>query len=171
MNEGIWYGIRVVFEEHMSDFLNELKYRLQDAQRRLQAAQQDSQAAQAKLNAVAQEFNSLQFLVNAETAKQSQSAGSATPPTPVTPSAQTTLSQSPELNKTDLIRGLLRDHPAGMTPTEIWRLVKGQITHRAYLYSVLKRLKDRDEVSVRRGKYVPKIMTKNEEDKVALVLQ
>ena len=43
-----------------------------------------------------------------------------------------------------------------MTPSDLWKQVKAQFTHRPYLYSALKRLKDRDEVTVRRGKYLLK---------------
>lgn len=60
-------------------------------------------------------------------------------------------------NKTELVRELLRHHLGGMTPTEIWKELRGQFVHRAYLYSVLKRLRDKDEVTLRRNKYALKI--------------
>jgi len=46
-----------------------------------------------------------------------------------------------------------------MTPGEIWKEMESQINNRAYLYSVLKRLKDRGDVKEKRGKYcaIPKI--------------
>jgi hypothetical protein len=58
-----------------------------------------------------------------------------------------------EGNKTEAVRVLLRQHPAGMTPAEMWEQLKAQLTNRIYLYSVLKRLKDRGDVRERRGKY------------------
>lgn len=59
----------------------------------------------------------------------------------------------PEANKTDLVRDTLRQQAGGTTPKDLWRALQGQIKHRPYLYSILKRLKDKDEVAVRRGKY------------------
>lgn len=56
-------------------------------------------------------------------------------------------------NKTAVIRDLLRDHPAGLTAGEMWSKVGGQFKYRAYFYNVLKRLRDRDEVIMRRNKY------------------
>lgn len=147
----------------MSDFVDELKARMAEAQKRLQAAQQEMQVAQAKYQAVAQEFNSLQFLLGSENAKLQQQSNQ--------PALDAPPQQAADLNKTDMIRGLLRQHPAGMTPSEIWKEVKGQLSHRAYLYSVLKRLKDKDEVIVRRGKYISKIMPKPEEGKEQTLLQ
>jgi hypothetical protein len=68
------------------------------------------------------------------------------------------------VNKTNLIRDVLRQHPNGITPVEVWREVKGHI-ERNYVYSVLKRLKDSKQVSERRGKYYLQVMPKSEEDK------
>jgi hypothetical protein len=152
-----------LLEEHMSQFLEELKARLAEVLKRLQIAQQKSQIAQAELGAVTQEYNSLQYLASVEAARIQQSAG-----TPITVNvssriAQPALPQASETNKTETIRELLRQHPTGMMPTEIWKEVKGQMTHRAYLYSILKRLKDKDEVTVRRGKYFAKVLPKPEE--------
>src|SRR5436309_1135390 len=132
----------------MSQFIEELKARMAEALKRLQAAQQRSQAAQAELQAVSQEYNSLQHLINVEVSRNPESAG------PITVNvesriAQPALPQTSETNKTETIRELLRQHPTGMTPTDIWREVKDQMAHRPYLYSILKRLKDKDEVTVR----------------------
>ncbi len=63
-----------------------------------------------------------------------------------------------------MIRSVLRQHPNGITPAEIWREVKDNVG-RAYVYSVLKRLKDRKQVTERRGKYFLQIITKPEEGK------
>ena len=155
----------------MSQFLEELKVRSGDALKRLQAAQARTQAATAELQAVGQEYNSLQHLVNVETAKIQQGAGQ---PITVPARVQATtpaLSQTTETNKTEVIRELLRQHPTGMTPTDIWKEVKGQMAHRPYLYSILKRLKDKDEVTVRRGKYVAKMLPKSEEGRGQTLVQ
>jgi hypothetical protein len=70
---------------------------------------------------------------------------------------------SETLNKTDIVRDLLRRHPAGMTAIEIWKEVNAEFKHRPYLYSVLKRLRDRDEVTMRRNRYSLKLAPKVEE--------
>jgi hypothetical protein len=69
------------------------------------------------------------------------------------------------INKTDAVRELLRRHPAGMTAVDIWNEVSEDFKHRPYLYSVLKRLRDRDEVVMRRKKYYLKLANKIEEVK------
>lgn len=147
----------------MSSFIDELTSRAAEAQKRLQIAQQEMQAAQARLQAVAQEFNSLQFLLVTETSKAQQKktqAGPASSNAAVAQSAAT--QQAPDVNKTDLIRDVLKQHAGGITPSEIWKEVKGQVKHRAYLYSVLKRLRDRDEVLVKKNKYLLRLLAKPE---------
>jgi hypothetical protein len=148
-------------------FVDELKARHVEAHKRLQAAQLEMQAAQGKLNAIAQEFNSLQFLLNSENAKLAPQDNATEPAAQRTPVP----AQPADLNKTDMIRELLKQHPTGMTPSEIWKEVKGQLAHRAYLYSILKRLKDRDEVFMRRKKYIPKMVQKPEEGSHQIVVQ
>jgi hypothetical protein len=155
----------------MSQFLDELKIRMAEALKSLQAAQQKSATAQAELQAVTQEYNSLAHLANVETARNQQSAG-----TPITVNVSSrmgppALPQGSESNKTETIRELLRQHPAGMTPTDIWKEVRDQMAHRPYLYSILKRLKDKDEVCVRRGKYVMKITPKTEDGRGQTMVQ
>jgi hypothetical protein len=43
-----------------------------------------------------------------------------------------------------------------MTPADLWKAHKEEISSRPYLYSILKRMRDKDEVALRRGKYVLK---------------
>ena len=159
----------------MTNFFEELKIRHADAQKRLQAVQQEMQAMQARFQAVAQEFNSLQLLLNVEAAKPENKPAD-TAAKNATPNAITVIARAVsaepqattghETNKTEMIRELLRQYPAGITATDIWKNVKTQMTHRAYLYSILKRLKDKGEVMVKRGKYISKIMPlKSEEEK------
>jgi hypothetical protein len=160
-----------LLEEHMSQFLEELKTRHADALKRLQAAQQKMATAQAELQAVSQEYNSLQHLANIEAAKIQQPAGEPITVNVSSRIAPPALPHTSETNKTETIRELLRQHPAGMTPTDIWKEVKGQMVHRPYLYSILKRLKDKDEVCVRRGKYIAKMTPKPEEGKGQTMVQ
>jgi hypothetical protein len=142
----------------MSEFLDNLKRGMQEAQVKFQAAQQKMNLANAEFQAAAQEFNAWQTLVAATARKEQHGA-----PPAVSVSAQVTVSPNvaaqlvssskTEGNKTNAVRELLRQHPAGMTPLEIWKQMESQMTNRAYLYSVLKRLKDRGDARERRGKY------------------
>lgn len=160
----------------------ELKIRHAEAQKRLQAAQQEAQAVQTRYQAIAQEFNSLQLLLNVEAAKPENKPEDKTAQPAITvvaravsvvPQATTGQTALPLVaeNKTDMIRELLRQYPGGIAPTELWKQVKTRMTHRAYLYSILKRLKDKGEVMVKRGKYIAKIMPKPEEEKEQTVVQ
>lgn len=146
-----------------------------EGQVEFQAATQKFQQIQVELGTANSEFNSLKILIAAETRKLAaeQAAGNGpanpNPPTIEQPKPEAitaTETTSAEINKTELIRDLLRSHPTGMTPVEIWRTVKDQVPHRAYVYAVLGRLKDRDQVTVnRKGKYFFRISHKSEEAK------
>ena len=64
---------------------------------------------------------------------------------------------APEVNKTEKVREILGEHISGITPAQLWVEVKDFQVSRPYLYSVLKRLRDNEEVSMRKGgKYVLK---------------
>ena len=169
----------------MNGFLDTLKIRMTDSQRRLHEATQRLQAAQAEHQAAAQEAASWQNAVQAEARREAYAAalaqaksGQVTPtlPTaatavpvaaPVTAPAQAPSppSAEPDLNKSELIRQVLRDNPGGLTPVEVWRKLNNQITNRNYVYSVLGRLKDREQVTVKRGKYAYRVIPKGEDTK------
>lgn len=141
----------------MNEFIEKLKVRQQDAQRRMQAAQQQLAVAQAAFQAASQEFNSWNYAVAVEMQKAQQEAAAAQHAgtaaeqhQPVTESAS--INNMPEVNKTELVRAVLRQHANGITPVEIAKELKNQVDS-AYIYSVLKRLKDRKQVTKKRGKY------------------
>ncbi len=162
----------------MSEFIDMLRQRLNDAQKRLLDSQTHLQEAQAKHQAVAQEFSSLQTLINIEMAKaqgslqpggQPQPVGAqpgapfrvvisprpTTAPAPMAtpqPHALPGVAESPAINQTEMIREVLRQHTNGITPAQVWIKVKEHV-ERNYVYSVLKRMKDKGEVKERRGKY------------------
>jgi DNA repair exonuclease SbcCD ATPase subunit len=167
--------------QDQSALLEELKSRHQAAQARLQEATQAfQQAQQTQVAAQAAFQKAQQTLVNAQqqfhgwnvamstvaaeeaarkqAAKQAQLELPNTPSSTLAPSIQAPTQpehiEAPErLNKTELIRALLAESPQGMAPTEIWHRVRDQFKYRAYMYSVLKRLTEREEISVGRGKY------------------
>jgi len=78
---------------------------------------------------------------------------------------------SEQFNKTDAVRDLLRRHPTGMTAVDIWNEVREEFKHRPYLYSVLKRLRDREEIIKRRNKYCLKLIPKAGEAHEQSVIQ
>jgi hypothetical protein len=79
--------------------------------------------------------------------------------------------EAPEApNKTDVVRNLLKQHPAGMSAVDIWKEVGEQFTHRPYLYSILKRLRDRQEIVKRRTRYFLTVIPKAEEAKEQAVV-
>jgi hypothetical protein len=153
----------------MSQFLEMLKVRLVDAQQRLGAAQAALQKAQVEHQTVMQEFGSWQNAVAVETRREAQQQS--TPPAQPSPQLRSQPPMSipvppstPEVNKALLIRDVLRQHPSGITPADVWREVKDHVG-RPYVYSVLKRLKDKKQVAERRGKYFLQIVPKQEEVK------
>ena len=77
------------------------------------------------------------------------------------------------INKTEKVREILSEHEAGVTPAGIWTEVKDHFSTRAYLYAILKRLRDNDEVSIRRGKYLlkPKPVAMNPAEQEASIFQ
>jgi hypothetical protein len=154
----------------VSSFLDELKSRQMDAHRKFQISQQKLQQAQSEHQAIVVELTSWQNAVAAETRREQQESAASDAsavagtdrPTLTTQPTDQSESNHQEINKTGVIRDALRQHPAGIRPVELWKELKGQID-RGYLYSVLKRLKDRKQVTEKRGKYYPQIISKTEE--------
>ena len=141
--------------QHTQQALTAAQANFQKATQALQNAQQQFQAWTVALNTVANEEAARQKVI-----EESQLQLPATDVSPVIeePSVPEIVSEAAEpINKTDIIRVLLKQHPTGMTPLEIWSSVKDQFKHRAYLYSVLKRLTDREELCIKRGKYALKV--------------
>jgi hypothetical protein len=143
----------------MDTFLETLKVRVEEAHKRFAAAQQELQAAQIKLNAASQEYGAWHHAYAVELAKENQKNPPIEAQKQIPDPAVAAISNGSEGNKTEMVRELLRQHPTGMTPGDIWTKMDKQMKNRAYLYSVLKRLKDRGDARERRGKYylVPKI--------------
>ena len=137
------------------DHLEYLKTGFEESQKRFQEAQAKLQQAQVAFNIVSQEFNAWQTLYRGELAKQG-------PQLPAPPAPQLPVKTKAESNQTEAVRSALRDRPTGMTPDEVWKQVGQQLTNRTYLYSVLKRLKEKGDAVERRGKYFPKIRPESE---------
>jgi len=162
----------------MPSILEELKGRLSDSQRRVSEANQRLQQAQQAHAIAMADYNVWRAAVDAETRDELARVEAARENQPVfdgfvAPKAESTVTQADlanldpvesattapptadeSINKTEIIRTLLRQNPTGLTPPQIWSQVSSQFKHRPYMYSVLKRLKDRDEISFRRNKYM-----------------
>jgi len=171
----------------MSAILEELKARLTEAQKLLTETTQVLQAAQQKQAAAQHQFNVWNMAFQLEQREEQLRQAAATEKQPELPlvnqppvSASVTFSNvatstvnaqaiSPDSpdehegpNKTAIVRNLLRQHPTGMTAVDIWKSIGDQFNHRPYLYSVLKRLRDRNEISKRRNKYFLTSILKSE---------
>jgi len=175
----------------MNTVLDGLKERLEAAKARLALAQQRWQAVQSELQAATQNHaiwsSAVQIEMAEEAAKLAEAQAKQIPmelPTteaprtevPESDSANSGEPQTESINKTELIREQLQGHSHGMTPTDLWKAVGSTISNRAYLYSILKRLRDRDEIVLRRGKYFIKVkpaevQEKNETSEVATTIQ
>lgn len=157
-------------------FLDEVKTRMEDAQRRAHEISTRLQEIQQQHQSVMQELASYQKIVQLETIRlQSEEQQQLIPQVSVIPIAQPLqrplIEAADEINKTEAIRELLRSHPTGMTPSQIWQTMKSQVTHRQYIYSVLKRLKDKRQVTERRGRYYFQSIARPEETTESVVLQ
>jgi hypothetical protein len=163
----------------MAKILGELQARVIEARKRLDEANATLNAAQQAQITANHNFNvwSMAALAEAreEQLKQAEASEQQLPlPTPkletletfsdIADLAEVLADQSANdieaLSKTDSVRELLRRHPAGMTAVDIWNEVSADFKHRPYLYSVLKRLRDRDEVVMRRKRYYLKLANK-----------
>jgi hypothetical protein len=157
---------------------------LEKAKDRLVKAQQGFQLAQAELGSATAEYNiwnsAINLAVRDEEKRLAESREKQIPMNlpdlqtaiDVEESADSTADDVTEAiqsaavtNKTQKVRDILRAHESGITAGGIWEEVKDHISSRAYLYAILKRLRDNDEACMRRGKYLPK--TKSFEVKAA----
>ena len=176
----------------VSEFLEIVRARWGDATKRLQSATLRLQQAQAEHQAAAQEAHSWQTILQSEERREAAQRVATANPLGTEPPAGNTIQQQPsaqtpptvplsvvsnapaesDLNKSELIRQALRSHPGGLKPAEVWHKLKDQIPNRSYIYSVLGRLKERDQVLIKRGKYTLRIVTpKGEEGKEHLPIQ
>jgi hypothetical protein len=147
----------------MTKITDELQIRVAESKERLDRAEKDFKVAQAAFQTAQQDHNVWNLALQAEVRDEQRKNAAATeqqlplptvkpqPIAAITP--EQPIDNSEALNKTDVVRNLLKEHPTGMSAVDIWKEVGGQFTHRPYLYSVLKRLRDREEVIKRRNKY------------------
>jgi hypothetical protein len=167
----------------MSKILEELQSRAAEAKKRLDEATALFQSAQQAQTQAQHNFNVWNLAAQIEAREEQQRqivASEKQLPLPTgKPHVTPSLSAAPEdvidnseaLNKTDIVRNLLKQHPAGMSAVAIWEEVGTQFNHRPYLYSVLKRLRDRQEIVKRRNRYSLATIARAEGDKEQQVVQ
>ncbi len=172
----------------MSMILDDLKARLDEARSRLILVSQRHQAIGLELQQATNECNIWTAAVALETREEEKRLARANenqirmdlpdlaeapkvPPGPEESHSEASTPATP-VNKTLRVREILRSHATGMTPSELWTVVRDEVSSRAYLYAILKRLRDNDEVSIRRGKYFikakPVQMNMEEVDRVVI---
>jgi hypothetical protein len=133
----------------MSQMIERLKEGLADAQKRHGEVTKRFQAAQAEWQASNAEVLGYQKVIELETRRDLEKAAIA--PQMEGPVTQAEQQAGQDVNKTQLVKDALADHP-GLTPAQLYGALKNQIG-RPYVYSVLKRLKDKKQVCEKRGKY------------------
>ena len=139
----------------MSELLERLKVGLAKAQQKQAEVLKQFQAVQAEYQAATQEVVGYQKVLENETRIEQQNSTlseMAKDAVKMTDGIEREAHPPEQINKTQIIRDALGQRH-GMNPTDVWNAVRGQIKGRTYVYSVLKRLKDRKQVIERRGKY------------------
>lgn len=173
----------------MATILEEIQTRLAEAQKKLSEANAAFAAAQQAQVQANHNFNvwNMALVVEQRDEKMRQDKASEQQlPLPtavkgetnsmvVPPVAASIIPEHPTdnletFNKTDTVRNLLRQHPTGLSAVDIWKEVREDFKHRPYLYSVLKRLRDREEIVKRRSKYYLLAAPKTEEVKEQTVV-
>jgi len=144
--------------------LDRLKIGLAEAQTRHAENTKRHQAVTAEWQATNAEVLGYQKVIELETKRELEKAAGA--PQMQGPASKAEHEAERESNKTQLVRDALALHP-GLSPAQVWGAVKTRIGNRTYVYSILKRLKDRKQIVERRGKYylpeVPKVAAEGNE--------
>ena len=157
----------------MTKIVDELQARVAESKERLDKADKEFKVATATFQMAQQDHNVWTLALQAEVRDEQRKTAVATErqmplPSIAKPEAVATAvpEQAPDsseiLNKTDIVRDLLKHHPNGMSAVDIWKQVRTQFHHRPYLYSVLKRLRDRQEIVKRRSRYCLTVVPKME---------
>ena len=162
----------------MNPLVEGMREKLESAKARLFSAQQRFQAAQSELQAATGEYgiwnSAISLLMREEEKRLAESAEKQIPmdlpginraadgepsdvPTAIANGLAHPAQSVTMVNQTEKVREILRNHDTGITPAGIWEEGHDLISSRAYLYAILKRLRDSDEVIIRRGKYLLKI--------------
>lgn len=145
----------------MSQLIDRLKEGLAEVQKRQAEVGKRFSAMQLEWAAVNAELNGYNKVIELETKRELEKA--ATLPPIQGPPTQAEQRTDQDANQTQLVRDALASHPGGLTPAQVWGAVKGKVGRRNYVYSILKRLKDRKQVVEKRGKYSLPALPKIEE--------
>lgn len=136
----------------MSDILNYLQSRADEAKQKLQQVNEKIQALQSEKETLIGDLQGYERIVSAEMRERGVSGPL---PAPVTESVGQTGS---DVNKAEFARKFIRERASsGVTPADIFRGFSDagiQIT-RPYVYSLVQRLSKRNLIRQRRGKWFP----------------
>jgi hypothetical protein len=142
----------------MSDFINYLQHRVEEARRDLQGAQERMRQAIADQDMLTAELRGYEQALAAEMRRQGMA------PIAVASQDQLTLTdvvqEETGVNKAEFARNFIRDHAdTGVTPGDIFRGFKDARIPigRAYVYSIIQRLQSSRPPAIksRRGKWYP----------------
>jgi hypothetical protein len=172
----------------MNILLDGMRERFEKAKARMASAKQAFQVAQTELQAAMEECNIWNSAINLEVREEDKRLAESQekqisidlPEFRTQPKAENATeavcssgasNAVASVNKTEKVREVLRAHGSGIAPSGLWTEVKEHMSSRAYLYSILKRLRDNDEVLMRRGKYLlkPKLVDVKAETEVTLL--
>jgi hypothetical protein len=153
----------------MSQMIDRLKEGLAEVQKRQVEIGKRFNVVQGEWAAVNAELNGYVKVIELETKRELEKSASLPPVEG--PSTLAEQQKDQDANQTQLVREALANHPGGLTPAQVWGAVKGKVTRRTYVYSVLKRLKDRKQVIEKRGKYCLPATPKIEEATEQATLQ
>lgn len=154
----------------MSELIDRLREGLGEAQKRQAEVAKRLQSVQGEWASACAEVNGYVKVIELETRREMEKAATETPAenSSVAQSNESSENDGDTVNKTQVVRDALEAHP-GLTPAQLWGAVKTSIPKRTYVYSVLKRLKDRKQVIEKRGKYYLPPNQKTEEVQQELI--
>jgi hypothetical protein len=139
--------------EEMADaFVTELRNRIQTMRKRYDEARANVQKAKAQETQVFGEISALERILESVLKERGEFESI---PVPLSPTPTLVPVNAQTENKTDLIRKIIRQSPAGITPGEIRKNLaeRGIVFPVQYVYSVLNRSKKARKITERGGKY------------------
>lgn len=138
-----------------------LRNELADVRKKLAQAKLDLEEVQIRLGKLQQQQNALTVLLDGRDESEDRSEVTPTLPEDFQPTLGATehIGSADEMgvNKTEAIRQIIREGGAnGATPTDIWQgIQKRKIQmHRNYIYAVLARLAEKNEIREHGGRYL-----------------
>jgi hypothetical protein len=145
----------------MQSFLDQLRQRVEEAQREHEAARLATVDAKNREDAIAADLAGYQRALEAEL-KRTGATAAATEAQAIAAQDEAESGVSAAVldpsggTKTDLVENMIRSRLDGMVPPEVFKELNrlGFPTHRNYVYAILNRLVSRNLIQQRNGRYV-----------------